>query len=199
MYSMLTKKQLVQKRFLDIAISIIIMPFAIIPLFLLVLLASLSTKQNGVFIQKRIGRFGKPFSVYKIRTLKGSEHKDALEIKNSETGFGRWLRNTKLDELPQLFNVLKGDMSWVGPRPDIPGYADRLEGEDRIILTIRPGITGPATLKYKNEDALLVQQENPKEFNDTVIWPDKVEINKTYIRNWSLAKDINYIVASVFN
>ncbi len=95
-------------------------------------------------------------------------------------------------------NVLIGDMSLVGPRPDIPGYADLLKGEDRIILEIRPGITGPATIKYRNEDALLLQQEDPNRFNDEVIWPDKVKINRKYVSNWSLAGDIRYLWQSVF-
>ena len=151
-----------------------------------------------MFVQKRIGAGGKPFDLFKLRSLKGRHHKDIVDIKDSETGFGRWLRRTKLDELPQLFNVLIGDMSWVGPRPDIPGYADKLEGEDRIILSVKPGITGPATLKYRNEDELLMKQENPLAYNDTVIWPDKVKINKEYIKNWSLAKDIRYLLSSVF-
>ena len=106
------------------------------------------------------------------------------------------MRKTKLDELPQLFNVLKGDMSWVGPRPDIPGYADRLEGDDRNILALKPGITGPATLKYKQEDRILLAQENPLHYNDTVIWPDKVQLNLKYLNDWSLSKDIGYIVRS---
>ena len=120
-------------------------------------------------------------------------------MKNDETRFGAWLRRTKLDELPQIINVLKGDMSWVGPRPDVPGYADLLSGEDAVILMVKPGITGPATLKYRNEDEILLKQPDPLTYNDTVIWPDKVKINKEYIRNWSLRKDIGYLWASVFN
>jgi len=88
-------------------------------------------------------------------------------------------------------------MSFVGPRPDVEGYADKLEGEDRLVLNIRPGITGPASLKYKNEEEILSKQSNPKEYNDTVIWPDKVRINKEYIKNWSLKKDIEYIIKTI--
>lgn len=195
---MLTKKQLVLKRFFDLSFSLLILPFVIIPLILLLFIASVNTGGSGIFVQERIGRFGKHFKLFKVRSLKGENHKDALEIQQSETSFGRWIRSSKLDELPQLFNVLKGDMSWVGPRPDVPGYADNLEGEDRIILTVRPGITGPATLKYKDEDALLLQQTDPNWYNDHVIWPDKVNINKAYIESWSLQKDIYYLFASVF-
>ncbi len=195
---MLTRQQLALKRIFDISISILVLPFAIIPLFLLLIIATFSTSKNGLFVQQRIGRYGKPFALYKIRSLKGIHHEDAMQIHQSETKFGSWIRSTKLDELPQIFNVLIGNMSWVGPRPDVPGYADKLQGDDRIILSIRPGITGPATLKYKNEDALLLQQPDPKEYNDQVIWPDKVEMNKKYIRNWSLRKDIYYLFASIF-
>ena len=120
-----------------------------------------------------------------------------MEIKKNETFFGSWIRRTKLDELPQIINVINGTMSWVGPRPDILGYADRLTGEDRIILNIKPGITGPATIKYSNEDRILLEENNPSKYNDEVIWPDKVRINKEYVKNWSLWKDIGYLFASV--
>ncbi len=113
------------------------------------------------------------------------------------TKSGKFFRDTKIDELPQLFNVFIGDMSFVGPRPDVEGYADKLEGEDRIILSIRPGITGPASIKYKNEEEILSKQENQKEYNDTIIWPDKVKINREYIQNYSLKKDIEYIIKTV--
>ena len=190
---MLTKKQFVLKRIFDVSISIVALVIAIIPLILLLILAGLSTGHSGLFVQKRIGLNGAAFNLYKIRTLKGSSHDDILEIKMSETSFGNWLRKTKLDELPQLWNVL------IGPRPDIPGYADLLEGDDRIILSVKPGITGPATLKYKNEDQILLQQPNPKLYNDEVIWPDKVKINKKYVEEWSLGKDIGYLWASIIN
>jgi lipopolysaccharide/colanic/teichoic acid biosynthesis glycosyltransferase len=194
---MLTQNQRISKRLFDIVTTVFMIPIVITPLLLLVILAWLDTGKNGVFVQKRIGYQGKIFNVYKLRTLKGTAHKDALEIHEDETRFGRWLRRSKLDELPQLFNVLKGDMSWVGPRPDIPGYADTLEGEDRIVLTVLPGITGPATLKYKNEDILLLEQKNPLAYNDTVLWPDKVAINKDYVKNWSFWKDIGYLWRSI--
>ncbi|RMA57958.1 sugar transferase [Ulvibacter antarcticus] len=196
---MLSSRQHLTKRIFDISISIVLLLFAIIPLILLLVIATLDFRRNGFFVQKRIGRFGKPFSLYKIRTLTGNEHYDIFDITNNETKLGHWMRSTKLDELPQLINVLIGDMSLVGPRPDIEGYADQLTGDDRIILSVRPGLTGPATIKYKNEEQLLSQQEDPNKFNNTVIWPDKVAINKNYIRNWSLQKDIYYLYASVVN
>lgn len=196
---MLTSKQKNSKRIFDVTLSILVLPFAIIPLLLLLSISTVVLRRNGLFVQKRIGQYGKPFKLYKIRSLKGANHADIVAIKNSETAYGAWLRSTKLDELPQLFNVLTGTMSWVGPRPDIPGYADLLEGEERKILELKPGITGPATLKYKNEDQLLLLQKNPLQYNDTVIWPDKVAINKAYSEQWSLQKDISYISKSIFS
>jgi len=195
---MLSKKQRFIKRIFDLVLSLLILPFVILPIIGLMFIASISTKQSGLFIQTRIGKNGIPFSFYKIRTLKGNDHKNIIEIKQNETRFGQWLRKSKLDELPQVFNVLNGSMSLVGPRPDLPGYADNLQGEDRIILEIKPGITGPATLKYKNEDELLLQQKNPTKYNDEVIWPDKVIINKEYMNNWNLQKDIKYLWVSLF-
>jgi lipopolysaccharide/colanic/teichoic acid biosynthesis glycosyltransferase len=109
------------------------------------------------------------------------------------TTLGGIFRKLKIDELPQLINVFLGQMSFVGPRPDVPGFADRLQDEERCILSIRPGITGPATLKYRYEEQLLAAQDDPERYNEEVIWPDKVRINLDYIRTWSLAKDIRYI------
>lgn len=195
---MLSQNQKRLKRSFDIILSLAILPFLLIPLLILWIVSTLSTGRNGWFVQTRIGQHGKPFSFYKLRTLKGRNHKDIHAIKAKETVFGGWLRSTKLDEIPQLFNVLKGDMSWVGPRPDVPGYADMLQEEDRVILSVKPGITGPATIKYKNEDQLLLRQSNPLEYNDTVIWPDKVKMNKEYIQQWSFKKDLMYLWQSIF-
>ena len=114
------------------------------------------------------------------------------------TPLGRFWRRTKIDELPQLFNVLIGNMSFVGPRPDVPGFADLLEGEDRVILSVRPGITGPATLKYRNEESLLASVDDPEAYNREVIFPDKVRINREYIENWSFWRDMRYIFTTIF-
>ncbi len=195
---MLTNNQRIVKRLFDIVFALLLLPLVFPMIIFLVIISTLDTRANGFFIQKRIGQQGKPFSFYKIRTLKGKHHEDIIAIKTGATLVGNFLRKTKLDELPQLFNVLNGSMSFVGPRPDIPGYADKLEGEDRIILTVKPGITGPATIKYKNEDQLLLQQPNPKQYNDEVIWKDKIKINKEYVKNWSLQKDIRYLWLSIF-
>lgn len=196
---MLTENQRLLKRAFDIVLVVVVLPLLLLPLLILFVLVTIITGKNGLFVQRRVGYQGAIFNLYKIRTLKGKDHKDIIDISESETRFGRWLRVNKIDELPQVFNVLIGNMSWVGPRPDIPGYADRLIGEDRIILSVRPGITGPATIKYKNEDILLLTKENPLKYNDEVIWPDKVAINKLYVQNWSLKQDVFYIIASIFN
>ena len=195
---MLTKKQQIIKRIFDFIVSLVILSILIIPLVFLIFIATISTRQFGLFIQKRIGKKGVLFSCFKIRTLTGNTHSNINEIVSNETNFGRWLRKSKLDELPQLFNVLLGSMSLVGPRPDVPGYADKLVGDDRIVLSIRPGITGPATIKYKNEDELLVQETDPNTYNDQVIWPDKVKINKGYIKNWTMTKDVYYLWVSLY-
>jgi lipopolysaccharide/colanic/teichoic acid biosynthesis glycosyltransferase len=111
---------------------------------------------------------------------------------------GRILRRTKIDELPQLWNVLKGDMSFVGPRPDVSGFADKLMGVERAVLSVRPGITGPASLKYSDEEVLLAKVEDPEVYNREVIWPDKVRINLMYIKNWSLVGDLRYLLQTIF-
>jgi lipopolysaccharide/colanic/teichoic acid biosynthesis glycosyltransferase len=113
------------------------------------------------------------------------------------TPIGRFLRRFKLDEYPQLWNVLIGNMSFVGPRPDVPGYADRLSGDARRILQLRPGITGPATLYFRNEEELLSSVADPKKYNDEVIWPKKVEMNLQYLDTWGFWKDIGYIFVTV--
>jgi len=197
---MLSQKEKFVKRVFDIVLSF----FGLLASWWIILVAwvvaSFETKSNGMFIQKRVGKDAKLFSVYKIKTMKKVKGVDTTITSADDvriTKSGKFFRDTKIDELPQLFNVLVGDMSFVGPRPDVEGYADKLEGEDRVVLSVKPGITGPASLKYKNEEEILAKQHNPKEYNDSVIWPDKVAINKEYIKNWSLKKDIEYIVKTV--
>lgn len=148
-------------------------------------ITAIDTHSNGIFQQERIGRYGKPFYIYKLRTLHARTQKISL--------WGQLLRKTKLDELPQLLNILKGEMTLVGPRPDVAGYADSLQDSDRLLLTLLPGITGLASLKYRNEEKLLVQQPNPKHYNDEVIWPDKVRINKWYAQNRTLVMDLQIL------
>lgn len=138
-----------------------------------------------LFKQIRIGKNGVPFTIYKLRTIP--------EGATMPNAWGAFLRKSKLDELPQLLNVLKGEMTLVGPRPDVPGYADLLQGDNRIILTLKPGITGLASLKYRNEEQLLTQQPHPQHYNDEVIWPDKVRINKWYASNRTFLIDLQII------
>ena len=188
------------KRGFDIVVSFLGLTFSWWVIFIAWVIATFETKSNGFFIQKRVGRNGKIFNVIKIKTMKKVEGVDTTITSSNDvriTKSGKFFRDTKIDELPQLINVLIGDMSFVGPRPDVPGYADKLEGEDRIVLSIRPGITGPASLKYKNEEEILASQNDPKWYNDKIIWPDKVRINKEYIKNWSLKTDIEYIIKTV--
>lgn len=153
-----------------------------------------------LFRQKRVGKDGKLFTMVKFRSMSVSHGGSSVSVAGESriTPLGAKLRKYKLDELPELWNVLVGDMSFVGPRPDVPGYADKLVGEDRVILKLRPGITGPASLKYRNEEELLAGVDDPQTYNDTVIFPDKVRINKEYYYHWSFMKDIRYIVQTVF-
>jgi lipopolysaccharide/colanic/teichoic acid biosynthesis glycosyltransferase len=153
-------------------------------------LAIIDTHSNGVFIQERIGQFGKGFKIYKLRSIQIESKMGALKISK----IGRFLRSYKLDELPQLINVLKGEMSIVGPRPDIAGYYDLLEGENRKILELKPGLTSLASLKYYNEEALLNMQEDPLYFNDNVLFPDKIKMNLDYYYNQSFVGDLKIII-----
>ena len=165
-----------------------------------IIIASIETRSFGLFIQKRVGKDAKLFYLFKIKSMKKVEGIDTTITASNDmriTKSGKFFRDNKIDELPQLFNVLFGTMSFVGPRPDVEGYADKLEEEDRVILSVRPAITGPASLKYKNEEEILAKQDNPKEYNDKVIWPDKVVINREYIKNWSLSSDIGYIKKTI--
>ena len=153
----------------------------------------------AIFTQQRVGRDGKLFTMYKFRSMTVGHGGSSVSVAGESriTPLGAKLRKYKLDELPELWNVLIGDMSFVGPRPDVPGYADKLVGEDRLILNLRPGITGPASLKYKNEEVILAQVENPQKYNDEVIYPDKVKINLEYYYHHSLMGDIKLIIQTV--
>tara|TARA_Y100000768_G_scaffold387224_1_gene377796 strand:+ start:7275 stop:7892 length:618 start_codon:yes stop_codon:yes gene_type:complete len=165
------------------------------------LIASIETNSNGIFIQERIGKEGKPFGLLKIKTMfDSSKAHNSISILNSSriSVSGKFFRKYKIDELPQVFNIIMGSMSFVGPRPDVPGYADRLEDDDRVMLLVRPGITGPASIKYKNEENLLEKSENAIHLNDNIIWPDKVRINIEYVKNYSFYNDLIYIIKTIF-
>ena len=153
-----------------------------------------------IFKQQRVGRNGELFTMYKFRSMTVSHSGSSVSVAGESRipPLGSILRKYKLDELPELWNVLKGDMSFVGPRPDVPGYADRLQGENRLILKLRPGITGPASLKYANEEEILAQVSNPVKYNDEVIFPDKVRINLNYYHNHTFWGDIRLIFQTIF-
>ena len=153
-----------------------------------------------IYRQQRVGQYGKLFTVFKFRSMNvAGEGRTSIASEEEDriTPLGKTLRRYKLDELPELWNVLKGDMSFVGPRPDVPGYADKLKGKDRDILKLKPGITGPASLKYRQEEDLLNSVTNPQEYNDKVIYPDKVRLNLYYLEHYSFFKDIEMIVCTV--
>ena len=164
------------------------------------LLASLDTRAGGLFRQVRVGKDGRPFRICKLRTMRHLDGVGTTVTTSRDpriTRLGGVLRKLKLDELPQLFNVLAGQMSFVGPRPDVPGYADRLTGADRIILTVRPGITGPAAIAYRHEEQLLAAADDPERYNREVIWPDKVRINREYVETYSFVSDIRCLIATL--
>ena len=193
---------MVSKRIFDIFFSILGLLLVGWVILLTYVLACIDTRANGFFLQDRVGKDGRLFKVIKIRTMLTNHRTPSTVTPSNDpriTRLGRVFRKLKIDELPQLINVMAGQMSFVGPRPDVPGFADRLAGEERLLLSIRPGITGPATLKYRNEEQLLAAQDNPEQYNREVIWPDKVRINLDYIRRWSLAKDIGYIWQTFFS
>jgi len=169
-------------------------------ILLLLIISFFETKKWGFYKQERIGKNGKFFLILKIRTMTHLFKNDRFTKINTDkriTCLGKKIRKYKLDELPQLINILKGQMSFVGPRPDIKGYADKLSKENHIILSIKPGLTSPATLKYQNEEMLLTKVKNPKEYNDKIIWPDKIRMNKKYVENWSFKTDL-YILYKTF-
>ena len=186
-----------------------------IPMLVVALLVKLTMPDGPVFFtQVRVGQYGKPFKIHKFRTMTNEKELSNIAYPNRAriTPLGAKLRRHKLDELPELWDVLIGKMSFVGPRPDVPGYADRLEGDDRVVLEMRPGITGPATLKYSKEEQLIADyvkqarangdQRSEDDialwYNDEVIYPDKVRINCDYYRNYSFFNDIKIIFKTIF-
>lgn len=183
---------------------------------LLIVAVLIKVKMPGgpvLFVQKRVGRGGKLFDCHKFRTMTVKHNGSSVSVAGDSriTPLGATLRHYKLDELPGLWDVLIGNMSFVGPRPDVPGYADQLQGDDRRVLQLRPGITGPATLKYRLEDEMISDyvaqkqasgdprpmQEIAVEYNDTVIYPDKVRINLYYLDHYSFVKDFQMILCTI--
>lgn len=178
------------KRFFDIIFSLFILVIFFWVVLISWFLAVIDTHTNGIFIQERIGQYGKKFKIYKLRTIPISSSSEDYRISK----IGKLLRYYKLDELPQLYNILKGDMSVVGPRPDLPGYYDLLEGENRKILELKPGLTSLASLKYNKEEFLLAKKESPLAYNDSIIFPDKVQLNLSYYYNRSFGGDLVIIL-----
>lgn len=189
---------------------------------LLIIAILVKIKEPGgpiLFRQKRIGKDGKRFTIVKFRSMRHKQKGSSVSVAGETriTSFGEKLRHYKLDELPELWNVLVGDMSFVGPRPDVPGYANKLEGDDKRILNLRPGVTGPATMKYRNEEEVianfikdaknnvhtvnglsvpegLTDEELALWYNDNIIYPDKVRLNLYYLDHYSFWKDIQMII-----
>jgi lipopolysaccharide/colanic/teichoic acid biosynthesis glycosyltransferase len=154
-----------------------------------------------LFRQARVGRYGRLFRMPKFRSMAEDEPDPSGSITIAGdlrvTTLGRWLRRTKLDELPQLWSVLAGDMSMVGPRPDIPGYADHLIGPERRILSLRPGITGPATIRFRDEETVLAHLDDPMHYNDEVLYPAKTRLNLAYLEDWSVRLDLACLLATL--
>ncbi|MBW6492532.1 MAG: sugar transferase [Lentimicrobium sp.] len=184
------------KRTFDILASI----FGLIilsPVFIIIaILITLRMPGPVFFRQQRVGRDARLFRMIKFRTMQVDHGGNTISVKGESriTPLGAVLRKYKLDELPELWNILRGDMSFVGPRPDVPGYADRLEGKNRLIISVRPGLTGAASLKYSSEEELLSGQDDPVQYNDEVLYPDKVRIDVGYIRNRTFWLDIKIII-----
>lgn len=189
----LTPRQQVLKRTFDVVVSSVglVLVGWLIPV--LVWLARRDTGTPGLLRHERIGLDGRRFEVLKIRTMAvdGEDH-SSVTVRDDPriTALGARLRRWKLDELPQLWNVLRGDMSVVGPRPDVPGYYDQLDGDDRVLLTVRPGITSPAAVHFRDEERLLAEQPDPQTYNDEVLFPRKVSMNREWVEAWTLAGDI---------
>jgi lipopolysaccharide/colanic/teichoic acid biosynthesis glycosyltransferase len=188
------------KRIFDLLLVFLCIIF-LMPIFLIIcLLVKLDSKGSIFFLQNRVGLDEKIFKIIKFRTMYINQSSiSTITLKDDPriTKIGKYLRNYKLDELPELFNVLIGDMSFVGPRPDVAGYADKLEGVNRNILKLKPGITSWASLKYVNEELLLTQVKDPISYNNSIIYPDKVKMNLNYYNNHNIWIDIKVIFATI--
>ncbi len=188
------------KRGFDIVAAFFGLAFLSPSFLVIALLIKFSMPGPVLFRQVRAGRQGKPFTICKFRSMAANQGVNTVTVRGDSriTSLGAWLRKNKLDELPELWNVLVGDMSLVGPRPDVPCYAERLKSDERLILDLRPGITGPASLKYANEEELLASVTDPQRYNDEVLWPDKVRINLDYYYRRSFWGDIAIILRTIF-
>ena len=196
----LSFEQSIVKRCFDICLSLTLLLLLGWVIVVSWIVTTVNMRSNGFFIQKRVGLNGDCFKIFKIKTMSTIIGCNTTVTQVGDprvTRLGALLRRYKIDELPQLVNVLFGRMSFVGPRPDVSGFANKLQGKEKLILTVRPGITGPATLKYRDEEILLSMQADPERYNREVIWPAKVQINLDYVQNWSFLKDLQYILKTV--
>lgn len=196
----MTRRQAAAKRTFDTVLAaagvVVTLPI-VVPA---IIAATIDTRRPGLFVQRRVGRHGDTFPLLKVRTMR--PHRTiTTSVTTADdprvTRFGSLLRRFRIDELPQLLNVLAGQMSFVGPRPDVPGFADLLEGDDRIVLEVRPGITGPATLEYDDEAEILAEVDDPEAYNREVIFPHKVAINRSYVEDYSFRKDLGYLAQTL--
>ena len=187
------------KRIFDIIVSFFGLIFLSPLLVIIAILIKFRTPGPALFCQIRTGKYGKPFVLYKFRTMIVSHGGSSISMKGESriTSLGAKLRKYKLDELPELVNVLKGDMSLVGPRPDLQEYTQKLKGDELRILDLRPGLTSPASLKYVNEEYLVASASDPIKYYNEVIWPDKVKLNIEYYENRSFFGDLIIILRTV--
>ena len=175
---------------MDLFLSILLLPVLILPILVLIIGAILDTQRFLLFFQKRVGQHGVLFTIYKIRTF---QHTGKI------SNYSKNIRRLKFDELPQIVNVLMGQMSFVGPRPDLPLLIATLKEPERIILALKPGLTGPASLRYFNEEKILAQQDDPEVYNATVLYPAKTLINMNYIKKYQLLNDVKYIYKTLLH
>ena len=190
------------KRLFDIILSFVGI-IILIPVFIIVsILIKIDSPGPVFFLQERVGLNGKLFKIIKFRSMKINHNNSSLTVTIGNdkriTRIGKKIRKYKIDEIPELINVFVGDMSFVGPRPDVPGYADLLKGENRNILKLRPGITSRATIKYANEEMILLNEDDPIAYNNNIIFPDKVKMNLNYYNNNNIWIDIKIIFATLF-
>ena len=191
---MISSRNMMLKRAFDVLLATFLLVIFLIPLIVLCFCVMVDTGRSPFFLQERIGRQGRPFTLLKLRTVRGKEAPAEAGLPQpGVTRFGSFLRKTKLNEFPQILNILIGEMSFVGPRPDVKGYADTLLGEERRILLLRPGLTGPASLAYFEEEKLLRSQKDPEAYNRNEIWPDKVRLNYAYLKNWTFVGDLRIL------
>ena len=188
------------KRVFDFLVALTLIVISL-PLQIIIFLGSVfSTRSNGIYKQKRIGMNNHEFIIYKFKSMKDSAQNNDFQTSIGDsriTGFGKLIRRTKLDELPQLFNIIRGQMSFVGPRPDVSGYAEKLSANIYYLDKVKPGITSPASIFFRNEEIILNRTSNKKHYNDNVIWPLKAKMNRQYADNFSFFGDLICLLQTI--